>query len=280
MIYTKITFTSLALLASTAVLTADTLFSFGGDYASGNLLNARRATGSGTGPYLETVAFDDSAVMSPSSGYTGPTYYGGFEFSSSTVNGIISREGIRDYAAADPIYYQSYNADGWEGSELSLHLAVLFKQEDWLSGHQSGANSVTGLSLSTNAFSAGTGRFLVQIGGDYYVSNSTVIVSGAQTLELDVADLLLETWAEYDPNSNLNFDQSATFAALNLNDVTAAGFYIERDSWTGSSGPTPYGLGIDAFSISGTTIPEPSSMAVMLGLVGFVMSGCLRRRHI
>ena len=152
--------------------------------------------------------------MSPSSGYTGPTYYGGFEFSSSTVNGIISREGIRNYAAAaDPIYYQSYNADGWEGSELSLHLAVLFKQEDWLSGHQAGANAITGLSMHTNAFSAGTGRFLVQVGGDYYVSNST-------------------------------------------------------------------GLGIDAFSVSGTTIPEPSSMAVMLGLVGLVMSGYLRRRHI
>ncbi|MGE9290247.1 MAG: hypothetical protein ACQKBT_04600 [Puniceicoccales bacterium] len=270
--------TSIALSACPSVLLADTLFSFGGDYSSGDATNSRTAVGTGTGPYYETVTFDDSTPMSPSTNYTGPTYYGGFEFSSSTVNGGIGRQGIRENGSEDWIYFQSYNASGWDGSELSLHTAILFKQEDWESGFTSGSNTITGLSMTTNGgYSAGYGRFLIEIGGSYYVSSSTILMNSTRTLELDETDLLSETWASYDPLSDLNFDQdTATFTLLNLNDVTAAGFYVERDSWTASgTGTTPYGLGLESFSVTG--IPEPSNSIALLGIFSLLCTTVLRR---
>lgn len=274
--YRSVTVTSIAFLSFSTFLLGDTLLSFGGDYGSSST-NARTASGSGSGPYYETVAFDDTTVMSPSTDYTGPVYYGGFEFSSSSINGSVNRQGVRDYASGDTIYFQTYSATGWLGSDLSMHVAVLFKQEDWLNGHQSGSNNITGLSMTTNAFSAGDGRFLVEIGGAYYVSNSTVSVSGTKTLILDSVALASETWALYSPNSDLNFDQTATFSALSLNDVTAVGFYVERDSWTGGSNTTDFGMGIQTFTVTGNTIPESSSFAGITGFACLLVCFCLRR---
>ncbi|MGE9289858.1 MAG: hypothetical protein ACQKBT_02635 [Puniceicoccales bacterium] len=248
-------FTSIALSACPSVLSADTLFSFGGDYSSDNAINYRTSVGSGDGPYYETVTFDFTTPMSPVTDYTGPTYYGGYEFISSTVNGSIGRQGIRENGNEDLIYFQSYSPDGWDGSELSLHAAILFKQEDWESDFSSGSNTITGLSMTTSGgYSAGKGRFLIEIRGNYYVSKSTVLMNSTRILQLDETDLLSETWASYDPLNDLNFYQhtTATFFTLELNDVTAAGFYVERDNWTPSgTATTPYGLGIKSFTVTG-----------------------------
>lgn len=269
---------SLALISVNSALIADTLLSYGGDYSVGSPNYARLATGSGTGPYIETLAFDDTTVLSPSSDYTGPVFYGGYQFSSSTVNGNFSRQQIRENGTADRIYLQTYSASGWDGSNLSLHAAYIFKQEDFLTGHTTGSNNITGLSISSNSYSAGTGRFIVEVGGGYYVSNSTFNVSGTTSLNLDSTDLTTETWAAYAPASDLNFDQTATFSALSLDDVTAVGYYIERDSWTGTASSTPFGLGIESFTALGTTIPEPGTYALILGVCALGGAAVRRRR--
>jgi hypothetical protein len=273
----KILLSGFVILSVQTALNADTLLSYGGDYISGTSSSyARTATGSGSGPYLETLVFSDSEALSPSSDYTGPTFYGGYQFSSSSVDGHLSRQQIRNGTTEDSIYLQSYSASGWEGSELSLHAVYIFKQEDFLTGHTTGSNSITGLSISSNSYSAGTGRFVVEIAGSYYVSNSTFSASGTKSLILDSTDLATEIWALYDPSSDLNFDQTTTFATLSLNDVTAVGFYIERDEWTGSDSSTPYGLGITSFEVNGTTIiPEPSAFALIAGALAL---GCVIRR--
>jgi hypothetical protein len=267
-------------LASTTALNADTILSYGGKYINGSTSNyARSATGSGSGPYSETLSFSDDDVLSPTSDYTGPTFYGGYQFSSSTVDGHFSRQQIRSGTTEDSIYLQTYKATddgGWDGSELSLHAAYIFKKEDFLAGHTTGSNTITGLSISSNSYSAGTGRFMVEVGGSYYVSNSTFSASGTKSLILDSTALTTETWASYAPASDLNFDQTATFTALSLNNVTAVGYYIERDSWTGTTSSTPFGLGITNFEVTGTTtVPEPSSFALITGALAMA---CITRR--
>ncbi|WP_309380876.1 PEP-CTERM sorting domain-containing protein [Cerasicoccus frondis] len=265
-------------LAISIPLSADTLLSYGGDYISDSVVSfSRSATSSGSGPYTYTLNYDLDEVLSPSSNYTGPVFYGGYQFSSSTVDGQFSRQQIRNSDPLDRIYLQTYSPTGWDGSTLSLHAAFLFKQEDFLPGYQSGANLIEGLSMSSNSFGAGTGRFLVEVGGSFYVSNSTMNVSGTTSLVLDAAALSTETWAAYDPFTSLNFDQNSSFGALALENVTGAGFYVERDSFAGSAATTPFGMGIETFEVVGITVPEPSVYALLLGAV--VLGGALMRRR-
>jgi len=259
----------------TANLSADTLFSYGGDYiSSASVNNSRLSTGSGTGPYLETLAFDDTTVLSPTSNYTGPNFYGGFRFSSSNVDGIISRNQIRDNGTADRIYLQPFSASTFDGSTLSFHAAYIFKQEDFNTGFTFGSNTIDGLSFTNGGFNAGTARFIVEVGDTYYVSNTTS-GNGPGDFSLDSIDLATETWAVYDPATEIDFDQgAATFNLLALNNVTAVGLYTEHDSFTNSNS-TPFGLGIEGFTVTG--IPEPSSLALILGL-GVTGFAAMRRR--
>lgn len=272
---------ALALLATSSLVRADVLFSFGGDYIStASANNARLAIGSGSGPYLETLTFDTVTPMSPASNYSGPTYYGGFQFSSSTINGSINRQQIRDGGATDSLYLQSSVTGGWVGSTLSLHVVYLFKQADWLSGHQSGTNAISSLSMSNNSFSAGEGRFVVEIGGAYFVSQSTVSTNGAQTLTLNAAALATEQWAAYNPATNINFDQTATFSTISLTSLTAVGVYFERDSFAGGASNTPFGLGVTSLTVEGTTttVPEPGAYALLVGVAGLGAAAFSRRR--
>ncbi len=241
---------------------------------------SRTATGSGSGPYVETLTFSDASVLSPTSGYTGPTFYGGYQFSSSTVDSYLSRQQIRNGTTVDRVTLQAYHPSGFTGSELSLQSAFIFQQADFASGHTAGSNTITSLSVKSNSFGAAfVGRFIVEVGGAYYVSNSTASFSSSATTTLDGAPLTAETWATYNPITDLNFDQdTATFAALALNDVTAVGVYIEADSYTGT-GNSPFAVGFDNFTVQGTTtVPEPETFALIIGL-GALGGAIIRRRH-
>ncbi|MGE9295337.1 MAG: PEP-CTERM sorting domain-containing protein [Puniceicoccales bacterium] len=299
---TKTPHTSLALIAS-AVLTlagapisnAAPLIDYGpsAGYVSGDTSFARTAGSTGTGPFIFRRSFSDSSAdpLSPTSSYSGPTFYGGYQFITSTIDQGFSRQQIRNNSgpsATDLIYLQSYNSGGWLNSDLSLAGVYLFKQEDFASGLNVGSVQLDGLAMDTTGFinadgSAGDfdGRFLVQIGnGNYYLSQTTFNLNqNSGSFSLNGTALEDELWAVYNPATSLNFDSgSSIFGSLSLTNVTAVGLYFENDAWagTGASG-TAYGLGIQSFSATGSSIPEPATTSLMIGVGGLLLLG-LRRR--
>tara|TARA_R100000027_G_scaffold66361_2_gene62161 strand:+ start:5174 stop:5878 length:705 start_codon:yes stop_codon:yes gene_type:complete len=233
--------------------------------------------------------------MSPASGYTGPTFYGGFEFWSGTIDAGFSRRQIRNNSSpdsSDQIYLQSYNAGGFAGQDLSLAGVYVFNQEDFGGGLETGAVLLEGLSVSTTGFINTTdptvefdGRFVVQVdGGDYYVSETTLnLAQNNATFTLSGTDLMDELWALYNPSSKLNFDQgSGSFGSISLSTVTAVGIYFEEDEWTGTGASgTAYGLGIRSFEATGTSsIPEPAQSSLVLMGAACFAAVSLRRRSL
>ncbi len=272
-------FACLAIVSSTQ---ADTIFNYQAtdSHTSADVSFATAASASGSGPYVDTNNFSDTVALSPSSGYSGPTFYGGYRFSSSTIDKGFTREQIRNAASpstTDQLYLQSYQAGGWLGSNLSLHGIYIFKQADFTAGHQTGSVALDGLSFQWvgygNTQGAETfdfvGRLVVQIDNVYYLSQTSISLANYNgNFSISGPTLATEMWTAYDPNASLDFDPgAATFSPLNLEGVTAVGLHFEEDGWAGTDAAgAAYGFGVISFAATGTTVvPEPSSMGAWLG---------------
>ncbi|MGE9292662.1 MAG: hypothetical protein ACQKBW_03535 [Puniceicoccales bacterium] len=279
-------FTALALSTQAATLIS---YDAGNNYSAEDSDFSRRATQSGSGPYVSTSAFSDSSALSPSSDYTGPTFYGGYQYTSSDLEGYLSRQQIRTYAAGDQIFLQAYKSGGWADTTLTLHGIYLFKQQDFNSGYETGAITLDGINMSwTGYITAGDsepaafdGRIVIQTGGAYYVSDAVIdLAQTTGSFAISGSTLDSVQWAVYDPTSSFNFDaSSASFNDVSLDNITAVGLYFEEDGWTGSgAGSTSFGLGIKSFEATGSaTIPEPEHMGILLGAV-CILGMLLRRR--
>ena len=214
--------------------------------------------------------------ISPSSGYSGPTFYGGFQYTSTTIapsSGISRQEVRNNYQGADQIVLKATNfPDDWTGSELSLHAVFIFKQTAFDPGYTTGNLTVDGLSVNWGSVDVSasfslTGYFLVQTADTFYLSNTTFDMSSDGVFSLDATALASETWAVYDPASDLNFDQSsATYNSLVLEEITAVGIYYEDDVYDGGTNTSAFDVGIKTFNATGTVIPEPSQITFLLCL--------------
>jgi hypothetical protein len=261
------------------------------DYSSANKTFARTASEVGTGePYVYRNPYSDTANLSPNTDYSGPTFYGGYEFSSSTLAGPFNHQNIRTnvLAGQDVIYLQNRRDGGFTGSTLSLHGIYMFLQQDFNSGYQTGPLSIEGFSIETTGYittsdpsSNFEGRLAIRIDSVYYLSDTTMNLA-QQNGSLNISGPALNAvkWATYDPSSDLNFDAgAASFVDMDLTNITAVGLYFEEDGWTGTSSATvAYGLGIKKFEVSGAVIPEPSQMGALLGAVCLLSVLMARRR--
>ena len=233
----------------------------GGGYVEKDVKFHHQAKLSGAGPFRCGNAYTLTTPLSPYSAYAGPRFYGGYEFSSSKVDAGLSREMVRnDISSADPIYLQAWNKTGWGGSDLSLHGVLLFKLSEIDPGYVPGAVPLDGLSIKINGYGNDSGveaydafgRFVLRIGGDFYVSQVEFDVAKKTSFELPGSILSEEKWAKYNPEQELDFDQKkASFQSLDLNGVSAVGFYFEDDLWSGTdSATTAFGLGLVELKVS------------------------------
>ncbi|MDP0497210.1 MAG: hypothetical protein Q7Q73_13485 [Verrucomicrobiota bacterium JB024] len=274
------------LTAQAAVLVS---YETGNAYVSADTTFNTTATQTGSSPYTYVNAFSDTTQLSPATDYTGPTFYGGYEFSSSTVARGITRQQIRNYAEGDQIYMQSFNSGGWLNSVLSLHGIYVFLQQDFNSGYNTGSISLEGVSMIWDGYgnTAGSesfdfeGRLAIQINGTYYLSDLVIDLSQYNgNVDISGTTLTNAKWAAYTPSADLDFDAgSASFIDLELTSITAVGIYFEEDGWNGTDAANAaYGFGIESFTATGSVIPEPSQMGALLGAVCLLSVLVARRR--
>lgn len=296
----RICVSSFAVLAGglCSSLSAAVVFSYGpsDSYVSGgNRGFTRPAAQLSSSPYVYSTSFSDTNPLRVvNSDYSGPVLYGGYRFSSSTLDTGITTQAIRDNRSFgggtfDTIGLQSTRTGGWAGSNLSLHGVFVFKQENFAPAAASGTLAVDGISMrwagSGNASGdpfALSGRFVVQVDGSYYVSETTInLVANNQTFSLAGAALATERWAAYSPTSALNFNQgAASFSALALEGVTAVGVYFENDGWAGTNAANAaYTFDIIEFSVSGAVIPEPASAVALGGCLALGLAVSRRSRR-
>jgi hypothetical protein len=282
-----------AVLAITLPAHAVLYVDWGGNYTTANQAMQRNPGttpvttgnigGNGTQDVWTISTVDQTNAMSPSSGYTGPTFYGGAQairydsFGTSSSNGITMR--IHENGSNDLMRWQ-YLVPGSVPAEWVA--VTLFTKPDFINGG-SGAtvtiNGTSSLSLTVNAFNtlpaASTLRFVIQDGSQYYVSNSTAtLTSGAgSTFTLSGAALTSETWAAYNPSSSDLRLPTTGFSPHSFTDITSVG--LAWDVNNTALGET-WNLTISDFEFN--AVPEPSTLLLLAGGLTSLMA--FRRRRI
>lgn len=225
------------------------LFGLSADLVAKDVPFRRLARVSGEGPYAYVNAFSDTVSLSPATAsYTGPVFYGGYAFTSSSLEGGLTRQQIRNDrslhgSVSDAIALQAFRPGGWADSVLTLHGALVFKLAP--------ADQVPGASLDAVSLvwsgSGNTepgrapfdlaGRIIVQKDGVYHVSDTVFPLAVMRgVFALDGAALRTARWAPYDPAARLDFSPPPDgFATLDLSGVTAVGVYFENKGWLGSA---------------------------------------------
>ncbi|MGE9294268.1 MAG: hypothetical protein ACQKBW_11690 [Puniceicoccales bacterium] len=269
---------------------AATLFEFGpsSSYVSSDVDFARQTSESTTGAgYTFETAFSDSQALSPSSGYSGPTFYGGYRFTSSDINSGLTNQKVRsDYTNLnnnDALWLQTYRSEGWADGTYSFAAVFVFKQEDFNADYTTGDIGVDGMSTTFYYNSSGTasdvfnpeGRWLIEKDGSYYISEATIMgpKGGSSTVEISGSELTSTQWAAYNPTDSLLFDSgSASFESISLSGITSVGVYFGDDSFTGSTSTNAsvVSFGVSEFSASGSNIPEADFSMLLLPLLVLV----------
>lgn len=244
-----------------------------------NLRAATNYANYGGGPALDeryiAVYSDTEPLLANQSGYTGVDIYGGrvrTQFDTTNSMFGILNTGINT---------AGLNFRVRSNSNCVHQIASLFyvKKENFLNNGNSLPVNVTGGSAFTVAIGneqlyGGDVRCVVRIGTQLYVSESAQILAytGNSSNVYNFTGLDSSNWAPYDPSANIYFDtNSATFAALTLTNIQAAGFVIN----VARSGVETNHWKVYQFDISADVVPEPG-----LGLVvaGVAMLAMARRR--
>lgn len=225
-----------------------------------------------------------------STGYTGPTFYGGAQsirydsFGTSSAGEIVMR--IQDNGATGDYMRvrirEPYTSSGlWEAVNVTL-----FTKSNFLNG---GSSATIGLDSSSSFFldfttalgttgTRGDFRFVVQNGSQLYVSNTVYANNGAGTATLSGSALLNETWAAYNPTSSDLRLPTSSFSAQTLNNITGVGFAWSVNNFGGNVNGGDAQFGVDRFSFAASPIPEPSSFAALAGLGALGLVATRRRR--
>lgn len=149
---------------------------------------------------------------------------------------------------------------------------LMWKSSDFLVSGATTFDSDSRITLTLNAATSTQGRYLINIGTQYYVSNTVLSTPGS----VNSGDLTALTWREYHPETALYFDTASPIANIltdgEIRNITGVGFYIQ----------TTTGAGANAFRFNNVEItaavPEPSVLGLLMVSVG--SAAILRRRRV
>lgn len=244
-----------------------------GDYDGGGTSNDKR----NVIPFNTTTQMFTSLQLPVQSS----KFYGGKNntFFNQTTTGIGVENSLRNGGGLSGVDRYLFGTSAVPGAGNTQYAAVVavWKKEDFLNGGATNQVNIT----TNNAFSvqlsgqvAFTGRWLLQIGSTYYVSQESF------TTDTDLVGnvfnstgITTTTWAPINLTLNSGDLTAApgTYGALSLNDIQSVGVYA---SFSGGSGGARWSL--EKFSAAGTLIPEPSALAMAaIGLGALLLA---RRR--
>ncbi|AHF94120.1 hypothetical protein OPIT5_05995 [Opitutaceae bacterium TAV5] len=243
----------------------------------------------GVGLANGVVIFSDTVARSPASGtngYNGGTFYGGAE---STYTGDTTTDPVRatglgwwrilngSSGANDAIDFGSYTRSG-----DTVTAAYIWKKEDFLNGFSSSA-SVSLTSVSATLYNTspgiitGTARWLVNVNGQYYVSEGFGLTGAATTYSLN--DLSSVSWYSYAPGTSLTAI-GAQWVSPDFSDVSAVGLWMHLENTHATTASSAFGR-IESFSATATAIPESSASSMVFAGLALVatIAACLRRNR-
>lgn len=265
----KKTLTLISLLtASVAMGQTITLWDGNSDYRSGNqaISGPQSVDAPDVGDLSETLGFNGSFPLFAE----GPALYGGF---TAVLNGS-TEEGFGGAMAlihrgGDPADYIRIQNTAALGIATGRFMSALL-----LSRGEGVPSSLDELSLFAQVrtpFPAGAFHFVIEDGGNFYVSEAM------QAPSVDYTDFILApnltddgNWMMHDFSSSIDVDTTGSFTAMEFTNITGIGIYYEVMNVNGDA------ITADVAVLG--LIPEPSTVALISGLLigGLVW---LRRRR-
>lgn len=192
------------------------------DVASTNV-SPRDFDGDGPDDSERGYAFSSSTPFSPTIGYTGPQFFGGF--SAHTLNALTQT--FQDSCVVGAEVRIRINPAA--GAPCAEHGVIYFDKSSFAVAP--GDKLSFSQHSSLYAQTGGMGRWLVRQRGVFFVSEKTIASSASFNFSKDSDD---GRWAIYDPATNLDFDAAnATFETRNFDDIDAVGFVLDFDTYGG-----------------------------------------------
>jgi hypothetical protein len=198
-----------------------------------------------------------TTARSPSSGYTGPVFFGGVTGSVSVSTWLIQNNAAGDYI-------NSGGTSTGVGSRVSM--VVMFTNETATITAMVWNVRAGGITDSqTNLVSL----VVRKTDGSFYISET---MSKRASVTVTNQNLESLAWYNYDPTVSLN-ERGSLVSGFTLDSINAVGEWQESIVTVAGGSCTP---GITTFQAFGLTIPEPAT----IGMLGFgSLTALLIRRH-
>lgn len=196
--------------------------------------------GNGTNDQIGMIVFTDAQELcSPSANYSGQPFYGGWQRiyynQTNVASGFINKiSPSNQYNPYDLINLRSMQSSAGNTEQYGCYI---WHKDDFLNNGDAvpvnldPTNSITFL-YSAQSFGGTWIRYIVKLGGQYYISEEKDNYSGATNEWVQYGlddDFFSGYFAPYDPSINLYFDDtSAVFDWYPLDDIQAVGIYMYR----------------------------------------------------
>jgi hypothetical protein len=264
---------SLALAGSAS---ADKIVDFGSESFAGVQDSIRNARGG--------IAFDTSTPFFAANTYedspTSGIFFGGVGYQvdgEATVGEVKVQNKGGNY-----MQVYSNSLQGENGDPVDFAAVTLWKKSDFLNGGDAQQVNLTADDAFSGIFYANPNsnlgtqsilKWVVQVGGIYYVSDETHSLPTDDLTALNSTSISTTQWAPIDWDDDGMFASAGDYGALALQDIQAAGYYV---SFTGDRTDDWIQSRSSAFAVDGQVVPEPTSLALLaLGAAGAVV----RRRR-
>ena len=214
---------------------------------------------------LKSIALNLSTPISPSSGYTGPTFYGGIYTTSPSFDYLrFSNDNTSPGRGNDTFVMYATAGYSYTTADVATGL-FLFKQANFSSGLNTGNVQIDSLSFNGRVGGssvAGNAYFVLQRNGSTYMITPATGYSATWGSTIAVNDLAASSWYNYDPSVNVgtvNTTLANKIAAPLFSNVTAVGLLLRVNHTVAST--AAMSANFDEFRATGQRGPTVFTVA-------------------